>query len=259
MVSRKMGTRTVMAGLITFAMITQWIEPVFAESEPDNGKRVSDGNGYIEFVFNTNPVNPVDPLEPEEDVTPVPPDGNTLQPGGPGPLSIDFTSILHFGKGVISSADEVYYAEPQTVITTDGTEQKRPNYVQVTDNRGSRSGWVFTVTQVDQFISGNSSELKGAQIRITEMTVNSKMDDGAPQTLNNVQLTPGHTAVIMSAAAGTGAGTWVDYFGPVANIDVNGSESLKNVGVSLFVPGSTPKESAVYSATLVWALADTPD
>ncbi|WP_242278973.1 WxL domain-containing protein, partial [Bacillus cereus group sp. BfR-BA-01313] len=118
----------------------------------------------IEFAPSNEPNKPVDPENPGGDPTgpngPVVDDPN--QEGTQGPLSIDFASTLKFGNQKITSQDATYYAEPQKF--EDGSD--RPNYVQVTDNRGTESGWTLQVKQNAQLTSENKHELDGATITV---------------------------------------------------------------------------------------------
>ncbi len=108
-----------------------------------------ESNAVVNFIENTTPTKPVDPENPNpgKPVGPIDP----TKPGGPnpgtqGPLSIDFASSLQFGTSKITTTDEVYSAYAQEVVS-DGVSSFRPQYVQVTDNRGTDAGWKLTVNQ----------------------------------------------------------------------------------------------------------------
>ena len=101
-----------------------------------------DSNAVVNFVPNQDVTPPVDPInpDPENPVTPIDPTNpNGPNPGTAGPLSIDYASSLHFGENKISTKNEVYYAKAQAF--TGGSEG--PNYVQVTDNRGTETDGLF--------------------------------------------------------------------------------------------------------------------
>lgn len=216
--------------------------------------------GYVEFIPSTEGTLPVDPTDPGTVVTPENPDGGPVTPGTNGPLSIDFASTLDFGLNQISSIDQTYYAKPQVVRVTaeDSTTTTKnvPNYVQVTDNRGTNAGWTLKVKQNGQLTNATAlnSTLTGAQISLNNGTAVSAMTGvTAPTTVSSITLNPsGAEAVVMSAAANTGAGTWIDAFGIIETVD--GAE--KNKAITLFVPGSTPKDAVKYSTTLTWTLSD---
>lgn len=261
--------RNTTVGLAVFALIAAptIVNPlsVFAA---DGGAYNTEGS--VGFLPNTDTINPVDPTNPGKDVTPLDPDGNPGKPGTPGPLSIDFVSTLNFGSNKISSSDEVYYAEPQVIwndtdedsVVENGETSTRPAYVQVSDNRGTNSGWTLTVRQETQLNnrSAQNSVLTGAEIKLKNGTASSHMSNTtAPIVNTSIILVPGATSTVMTAAAGGGAGTWVDYFGTLENINVEGTAVEKNTAVTLSVPGSTPKDAVLYSATLIWTLSEIPE
>lgn len=220
-----------------------------------------ESNGAVQFVPNTDPTLPVDPENPDptnpvKPIDPTNPEGP--QPGTAGPLSLDYASSLHFGMNKISSADEVYLAAAQGFSETIAGEH-RGNYVQVTDNRGSLAGWTLMVAQQGQFLSETAKkyhELHGAVIKFSDSAPDSisKAEVEAPKTFD-FELDPsGASSLVMSAAEGAGAGTWVDYFGQ-ADL-VNGEH--KNEAITLSVPGATPKEATEYRTVLTWSLTDAP-
>ena len=141
-----------------------------------------------------------------------------------------------------------------------------PNYVQVTDNRGTLTGWHLFPT-LTAFISTDSKHdiLKGAYINIPQRT-------GAMLAIGSVSvnpanvfsmipyvITPGATgsssgpagATLLGAGVGLGSGTnWLN-FGTVGN-----PASYSNM-VSLVVPSGGALAKS-YQATMTWTLSDTP-
>ncbi|EUJ39544.1 WxL domain-containing protein [Brochothrix campestris] len=221
-------------------------------------------NGAVKFIPNTDPTNPIDPTDPTnpdpvDPIDPTNPDGPN--PGTPGPLSIDFASSLDFGVNKISSKNEIYYASPQTYKEEGKTT---PNYVQVTDNRGSSTGWTLKVLQDNQFSNATAkyNELKGAQITINDsQAVSNAIGVTAPTVAAEIELTPGSPVTVMTAAEGAGDGTWLNRFGTnemktEVQADGTSKEVEKNTSVQLAVPGSTPKSAVEYRSTLTWLLSD---
>ena len=101
-------------------------------------------NGAITFEADPNPTKPVDPTDPEKPVDPVDPtDPDGPNPGTAGPLSIDFASSFQFGNQLITSETKDYYAQLQEFAAG----AAGPNYVQVTDKRGTQEGWSLSVVQ----------------------------------------------------------------------------------------------------------------
>ncbi|EMG26899.1 hypothetical protein X560_2174 [Listeria fleischmannii 1991] len=200
--------------------------------------------GDITFTQNT------DPGKPE-----VPGTGEEIDPGTPaptpGPLSINYVSNIHFANQMISGNDEVYYADLDKVtLANSGTEVEVPNFVQVSDNRGSNAGWHLTVEQVSQFKNG-ASTLTGAKLSFKNAAMQSSKATAAnTPTAYSFELDPAGTASdVINAEANKGMGTWSTSFGD----DTNGAKSI-----SLSVPGDTAKIVGKYEAELKWTLTDTP-
>ncbi|EGO9937517.1 TPA: WxL domain-containing protein [Enterococcus faecium] len=252
------------AGAIMLALtMSQAALPVLADETKEYKS-----NGVVEFVPDDSPTDPVDPLDPDPENPvfpwdPTTPDHNP-QPGTKGPLSLDYASSIDFGKNKISTKDQTYYAEAQYLWNAAHTEKDessaRPNYVQVTDKRGNNAGWSLTVKQEGQLSNSNTlnKELTGATISFKEGVADTVMEGvTAPETFDFV-LTPGQSMNVMNAKENAGMGTWVDRFGTLENMDIEGETVLKDPAITLDVPGKTPKDAVQYSTKLTWVLADTP-
>lgn len=212
--------------------------------------------GDVTFKEDTTPVGPVDPTNPDKPVDPT----NPVTPTN-GPLSIDYASSFNFGEQKISAKDETYYASFDTVKNTGGGVVNKPNWVQVTDKRGTNAGWKLQVQQGAQFSTtqnGTSKELKGAQIKIKNGTVATRTDNKAtaPTASTEVTLIPGTSSQagaaqdVMTAQSNQGMGTWVDAFG---------SSTTGDKSISLSIPGVSEKvKDAKYTTQLTWLLNDTP-
>ncbi|MEV2910433.1 WxL domain-containing protein [Paenibacillus larvae] len=203
-----------------------------------------DSKANIEFIPSDEVTPPVDPDNPDKPAEPVDPN----QPGTNGPLSIDFASTFKFGTQKITSKDATYYAEPQKF--KDGSEH--PNYVQVSDNRGTESGWTLQVKQNGQLKSEKNHELTGAAITVKNAGINTGSSSAKPsQVQSSFTLTPNEAVQIVGAKQGEGSGTYVYKFGAAADKNMDKS-------VELFVPGSTTKYAEKYETTLTWTLSDVP-
>ncbi|MBP1040024.1 WxL domain-containing protein [Vagococcus sp. BWB3-3] len=212
-------------------------------------------NGVVGFVENDDPTNPVDPENPENEVEPIDPTnpGGDPNPGTGGSLSIDFVSSLVFGENKISSNDETYFANAQEL--KDGTF--RGNYAQVTDKRGTNVGWSLKVKQDGQFRNEDTlnEELAGAEITFSNPALSSNTQGVTAPTATGFALDPmGEEALVMSAAEGAGAGTWLNMFGTVEEME----GVQKNKAVALSVPGSIAKDAVSYKTRLMWVLSDAP-
>ncbi|MBC2175792.1 WxL domain-containing protein [Listeria booriae] len=203
----------------------------------------------VNFIPNDTITNPVDPTDPDGPgpITPVDPDHPA---GTAGPLSIDYISNIHFGEQKISGNNEVYKAQlDQIKVGVDETIKDVPNFVQVTDNRGSNAGWHLTVKQDGQFTNGGS-ELTGAVLAFTNPTVNSASESDAPEVSDFALNPEGIASDVMNAEENEGMGTWVEMFGS------DNQEAAESITLS--VPGKTSKVPGKYEATLTWELTDTP-
>lgn len=187
------------------------------------------------------------------DATPAPVNtqGDVTFKQGTNPLRIDKASDLHFGQQEISAEEKTYTA------ALDGTD---PNFVQVTDVRGTNVGWKLQVAEGAQLTSNDETakQLTGAVITLDNInltTVDTNLA-GAPTAGSTITLVPGTGATpgaafdVATAAADQGMGTWKANFGTADN----GDQSVK-----LTVPGATQKvKDAIYATTLTWTLNDTP-
>ncbi|MGM0124013.1 hypothetical protein IGI37_001387 [Enterococcus sp. AZ194] len=218
-------------------------------------------DGVVQFIPGTDGTKPIDPdVDPENpdtdgSVTPVDPTnpGGEPNPGTTGPFSIDFASSFNFGLNKITNQTMDYYARAQTF--TGGTSE-RANYVQVSDNRGTKEGWTLTVTQKEQLkattatTATTNDTLTGAEITLNDSAVNSVSTSTAPVAEATMTLVPGEPSTVMSAKVGEGAGTHLTKWGT--------DEETGAKSVALEIPGGSTKEKAVYSTKLIWTLSDTP-
>lgn len=223
--------------------------PVFAEEVKDGG--AMDSLADVTFVENTGSVKPINPVNPDQEVKPNPNDPH--KPGTAGPLSIDYVSNIHFGSQTITG-NNIYYAKLDTVQTTDGQDNliQVPNYVQVTDTRGTNVGWKLTVKQNGQFETASNEILTNAELKLTNPSVASSTDQEFAPVAQAVTLDPaGAVQEVATAAQGKGMWTWTIAYG---NSNEVGKESI-----SLFVPtGTSIVKDELYSTSLTWILEDTP-
>lgn len=237
------------------------LEAQWVKAESTNAYATTGG---LRMIPSLEPTDPMDPTHPNRPIHPKDPtDPNGPEPGTPGPLSIDFASSIDFGKNLISNQDKVYYAEPQSLVLEDGTEEAVANYVQITDHRGSNAGWHLQVKQ-DQQLENPEARYKvltGAQLRLgnPKAVSNQSEEPGlVPPKTAQVVLIPGQSSEVMQASEGSGGGTWLDVFGKLNSVKVDQKEVLKNTAVTLSVPGKTPKDAVMYKSRLTWTLVDAP-
>ncbi|WP_036079973.1 WxL domain-containing protein [Listeria cornellensis] len=210
------------------------------------------------FIQDTTTTSPLDPTNPNTPVGPVDPTNplDPHEPGTAGPLSINYVSNFHFGSNVITPATTTYYAKLDKVkVTSTGNVIDVPNFVQVTDKRGTNAGWKLTVMQNGQFTTqdGTAKELDNAELSLVAGTPKSLTDTSYAPTTSVATLDPvgGASSDIATAADKKGMGTWSIAFGEGA---------ASETGVSLKVPIDTAKVANVqYKTSLTWNLEDTPN
>lgn len=246
---------TMLTGFVLGGSVTAYAD------EPES--KSYNSNAIIQFEAATDitkPTNPTDPGEKDKDgeiVNPGPEDPTTPdkkpEQGTAGPLSIDYASSLDFDIQKITSTDQFYKAKPQKF--SNRTKPEGPNYVQVTDGRGSDAGWTLQVKQNSQFKSTKDKVLTGAEIRFKNGQVNTASASPKPSIVRpsfELKFNEDGTGVaqnIMSAKTDEGSGTYVLAFGD--------DDSAKN-SIELFVPGSTTKYADKYTTSITWTLTDVP-
>ena len=229
-----------------------------------------ESNAIVEFTPDASINKPVDPVNPDtekpvEPFDPTTPDtGNKPNEGTTGPLSIDYASSLDFGKNKISNKDEKYYANPQYFFLADGSgpdlTNPKPNYVQISDKRGTNAGWALTVKQETQLTATKETlnkVLDGSEIKLSQNKAVSNSKAVTP-TAHEVTLVAGDSSNVMSAAEGQGSGTWLSAFGGIEKVEVDGESVDKNTAITLTVPGATPQDAVQYKTVLTWTIADLP-
>lgn len=238
---------TMLTGFVLGGSVTSYA----AEDEDKKNGGEYESKAIIEFKSSGETTPPVDPEEPGEPVDPTDPtepggEGKP-NPGTPGPLSIDYASSLTFGEQKITSTDQTYFAAAQKFK---GREEG-PNYVQVTDNRGTDEGWSLQVTQDGQFKTEAGKVLDGAEITFNNAWVNTASSSKKPSIVKEkYTLTPGKAENMMSAKAGEGNGTFVLVFG---------KKDVAAESIELKVPGKTTKyANQQYSTSFTWTLTDVP-
>jgi hypothetical protein len=233
-----------------------------------------EGNGTIKYEVSDYETPPVDPEHPEKVVDPGDEYTKTT-----GLLRFDYIPSLRFGAQEISSKNQSYQINAQ--LFKDGTPA-RPNYIQVTDNRGSLAGWEVSVKQETQFENKDTknSILKGAMLSLDNQWVNSTMPSESKPTVmkDAIKIEEiGANYPIAKAEKGKGPGTWVIPFGstgevedqsntltPLLNADgkpvtdalYNNEAIYKNSGIKLFVPGAIQKDPVKYKTVLTWTLSE---
>lgn len=266
----------ILAGVLFTPMLLSNSALTFADETGETGPTKPaieyKSNGMIQFAPDDNPeaTGPVDPINPNPensiDIWDTTTEDHKPVPGTGGPLSLDYISGLDFGNNKITNKTITYYANPQYQANKDKSgpdlETAMPNYIQVTDKRGTNAGWSLSLKQVGQFKNEETlnKELTGAEISFSKGEAVSIMNNvKAPDTFEILNLKPNESVNVMAASKDAGAGTWVDRFGTVEEMEIEGQKVLKNKAISLTIPGTTPKDAVKYETKLLWTLSDVPN
>ena len=228
---RSSATKLLIIGLIVgSAYMSQGV--VFADQNVNSETDVM-------FKANNSVIPPVDP-EGEGGIVPT-------HPATTGPLSINYGSNVAFGSRKKTRRTQTFYANDDVIKKVSGEEEVIPNFVQVTDLRGTGSGWRLSVRQNSPFTNAKGESLK-AQMTLAAVSVASPYGTAnQPEGLASQELVPGSLHEIVKAEAGTGLGTWNIYLGNLKDDSQN---------ISLTVPNNQPKVKGKYSTTLTWFLQD---
>ncbi len=230
------------------------IEGYTIQEVPTNlSGRFTEQEQLVIFRYLKDPISPVDPLAPENEVGPENP---PQLPNDQGALSIDFASQFMFGNQIISTQMKRYYAQPQRLLSADGTindDEERPNYVQISDRRpeNERNGWQLAVIQNNQFMDRQEHELRGARLLLMNQQVMSVQINGEPEVKHQggVPLVPGEKMALLTARNDQGIGTWVYRFG---------DRESAGESIVLEVPPTANPRATSYQTTLTWELSIVP-
>ncbi|EJB2434689.1 WxL domain-containing protein [Listeria monocytogenes] len=278
-----MTSRTVKVTTASLLALGLIVAPVLSGDFASAATSVTkDSKGIVKFDKSTtpdpDPVNP-DPVDPD----PVIPDPNDPPVGTDG-LWILAVSDWDFGTHNVSSlssgALNVHAADDtiSTYVDANGNGQqdlpgevsvtkKVTPYAQISDVRGTNTGWTLSVTgSAFKDSSTPAKTIPGAELTIPKSTVSSATSTAqAPTGYDSVtiSMTGGAAVPVMAAkdmqtATPTnfnddqGMGTWTDSFGSQA---VSATDTSKP---KLSIPKNVVVADGTYQSTLTWTLSDTP-
>ncbi|RJA30218.1 WxL domain-containing protein [Listeria monocytogenes] len=278
-----MTSRTVKVTTASLLALGLIVAPVLSGDFASAATSVTkDSKGIVKFDKSTtpdpDPVNP-DPVDPD----PVIPDP-TDPPVGTDGLWILAVSDWDFGTHNVSSlssgALNVHAADDtiSTYVDANGNGQqdlpgevsvtkKVTPYAQISDVRGTNTGWTLSVTgSAFKDSSTPAKTIPGAELTIPKSTVSSATSTAqAPTGYDSVtiSMTGGAAVPVMAAkdmqtATPTnfnddqGMGTWTDSFGSQA---VSATDTSKP---KLTIPKNVVVADGTYQSTLTWTLSDTP-
>ncbi|EAC5342571.1 WxL domain-containing protein [Listeria monocytogenes] len=278
-----MTSRTVKVTTASLLALGLIVAPVLSGDFASAATSVTkDSKGIVKFDKSTtpdpDPVNP-DPVDPD----PVIPDP-TDPPVGTDGLWILAVSDWDFGTHNVSSLSSGalnVHAADDTISTyvdaNDNGQQDLPGevsvtkkvtpYAQISDVRGTNTGWTLSVTgSAFKDSSTPAKTIPGAELTIPKSTVSSATSTAqAPTGYDSVtiSMTGGAAVPVMAAkdmqtATPTnfnddqGMGTWTDSFGSQA---VSATDTSKP---KLSIPKNVVVADGTYQSTLTWTLSDTP-
>ncbi|MHC5448235.1 WxL domain-containing protein [Listeria monocytogenes] len=278
-----MTSRTVKVTTASLLALGLIVAPVLSGDFASAATSVTkDSKAIVKFDKSTtpdpDPVNP-DPVDPD----PVIPDP-TDPPLGTDGLWILAVSDWDFGTHNVSSlssgALNVHAADDtiSTYVDANGNGQqdlpgevsvtkKVTPYAQISDVRGTNTGWTLSVTgSAFKDSSTPAKTIPGAELTIPKSTVSSATSTAqAPTGYDSVtiSMTGGAAVPVMAAkdmqtATPTnfnddqGMGTWTDSFGSQA---VSATDTSKP---KLSIPKNVVVADGTYQSTLTWTLSDTP-
>jgi len=268
----KLGSASVLA-VVALAAATQTVEAATVAPSTTSNPDVKFRQKTINDENNNSLIEPENPTR-EDTIFPSSPNEDKRGTNR-GPLVIDYVSDFHFGEQIMSGNNVTYYAQPASVYNSaDDAKNKQngitvPNYIQVTDDRGTSAGWTLKVSQTKDFtVDGKSvaagtddgSALRGTTLHIQNLNSFKRDSNGAklPTTFatgNAVALSNGQPETLFAGAKeGEGTGSIAILAGSAKATPETASKSI-----SLDVPGSIKKQKGVlYQAELTWNLEDTP-
>lgn len=187
-------------------------------------------------------------------------EGGVVDPSQKTSLRLSLLTAFDFGSIKMSGNTETYVANLPTPNFVEGGQKERPNFIQVTDNRGNLAGWNVTAKIAQQFTNG-ATTLDGSFITLDNGWTAPQAEDNkefAPTVTNGtVTLSTDDAAPIASAAVEKGMGTWNIMYGTLYAPDQPTLGDAKT-SVNLTIPGSIKKTEGKYTAKIEWTLSDAP-
>ncbi len=198
----------------------------------------------VNLFYRLNETSILDPINPEVEITP------ELMPELPKETQsfrIDFVPTILFGTQKITIHEQEYYAG---ALKINGSNEERPNFVQVSNFDRTISSWTLSVRQESQFQTSEGDLLLGASLSFKNAELISIHDQKVPNDYpTQVELVPEETSLLFKTIAEEGAGTWIYRFGDSKTM----SESIQ-----LTVPESTMPNSKEYNTTIIWTISAIP-
>ena len=179
-----------------------------------------------------------------------------------GRIEIQYVTDLSFGVMEITNLDAVYYALPyqgyESEVLDAEADQLIANFIRVLDDRPGRSPWMLQARKNGQLTAAGVDPdhehfvLNGAELSIVDSYNVTDAHHGG-MTVWNVTFDPGGALHnVKQADEGHLCNISYKVFGSLEEVE----GTLRNTGVQLFVPGSTPRGAFNYTTSITWILSD---
>lgn len=166
-------------------------------------------------------------------------------------------STFEFGTQAVGEDEQTLYAKAQDFS---GSNAKTPTYLQISDNRGSRTGWSLRVVEKEQTSQTKRKQraYQGASLSLKDPVAISSSNSEKPIVYEQADLIPDAQSVIATAPVDSGAGTWVIRWGGQEDL-LTTERDILTPKVQLIVPKiNDDKLPPSYTITLNWILSNLP-
>ncbi|WP_270740906.1 WxL domain-containing protein [Lactococcus formosensis] len=258
--------KTLKLGLISLTLAQPLLAPM---ARAEDAREAGGGVGFRRGGGLTGPVHPGPGIYVRQPVQPLPsirdgPEQPSLPEGSGGGLTLDFVSTFTFETNKAVRENDIYYAQPQHLRDARGQPIMTPNFVQVTDQRGTAEGWTLNLQKTTRFYDENRQPLRGTGLSLKNAVVVAANPGNQPRAPSTLDKGTGPTEIIAQADPGSGTGTttvrWGTSLVETQLHSENGEQrtAYLNHDVQLFAPGGKQRQNYTYQAILTWILSEVP-
>lgn len=170
-----------------------------------------------------------------------------------GGVYLQYTTNINFGLMPMTNEDAIFFALANSNTESVLRDELNYHFVRIWDLQGS--GWVLQARQNSPLTATTETEhqtLYGAELRFTYNQAITQLNDDRIQTNELVFDSIGSIHHAKQVDSRAGAGFTYLAFGRLEEID----GQLRNLGVQLFIPGTTPRDAVAYTTTITWILSN---